>query len=254
MTRSQGHKKQEHRVLIIDDEAVVGKAIGRILDNLKIKSTYAESGEAGLERLKNTKTPFSLIICDQRMPGMEGTQFLARAKKITPETIRVLMTGYSEMDTIITAVNKGAVQSYISKPWEHDDMVKAIQSGIAMYERHLDSDQLFILAKKQNAKLYELNCELMESAKLHENELEQLEGQIKGFAEQLNEKTDKSSLTPTQVMDRMISIINASETDKQGLFKTLYENTISSLYREFSDLALRNGIEMPEPDTGSSHD
>ena len=254
MTRIQGHKEHEHRILIIDDEASVGKAIGRILDTLKLKFTYAKTGEAGLKSIDNTETPFSLIICDQQLPGIKGTQFLARAKEISTETIRFLITGYSQMDTITAAVNKGAVQHYISKPWNHDDMVKAIQSGILLYERHLESEQLFILAKKQNAKLYELNCELMETAKLHENELEQLESQIKRFAEQLSEKTGKSSLTPSQVMDRMISFITAGETDKEMVFKTLCENTISSLYREFSDLSLRNGIEMPEPGTGGSND
>ncbi|MCG8634866.1 MAG: response regulator, partial [Desulfobacterales bacterium] len=253
MTQSQG-KKPEHRVLIIDDEAVIGRAIKRILAKMEILSDYAESGEAGLERLENTETQFSLIICDQRMPGMAGTQFLAKAKEMSPETIRFLVTGYSRMDTIIAAVNKGAVQHYIAKPWKHDEMVRAIRSGIAQYERHLENQQLFALAKRQNAKLYDLNCELMETTKHHESELEKLEDQINGITGQLNEKTAKPSETPSQVMNRIISFIRAGDADQHESLNALYKKTVTSLYGEFTDLALRNGFEMPEPDTGGSHE
>jgi DNA-binding NtrC family response regulator len=143
----------QHRVLVVDDEAPIGKAIGRLLEIEKLEYVYVNSGESALESLKKAAQPFSLIISDQRMPGMPGTQFLEHAKRLNPETIRFLITGHSDMQTIINAVNKGAVQRYIAKPWKNDEMVQAIQYGIGQYERFLEDKALITLAKKQNAKL-----------------------------------------------------------------------------------------------------
>ena len=163
--KSEGtHTPHPHKVLVVDDEAAVGRAIGRILKSQKLLFSIVRSGEEGVAALKETDRPFSLIISDQRMQGMPGTEFLAQARKISPNTIRFLMTGYSEMDTIIKAVNQGAVQYYIEKPWQPKDLVTTIQTGVRLYDRHLESQHLFGLAKKQTARLYELNRELMEIA------------------------------------------------------------------------------------------
>ena len=104
-------------MLLVDDDAPTGKAIGRVLEREGLGYTFVDSAEEGIKVLENVEFPFSLILSDQRMPGMPGTEFLSRAKELAPDTIRYLITGYSEMDTIINAVNKGAVQHYISKPW-----------------------------------------------------------------------------------------------------------------------------------------
>ncbi|WDP86990.1 MAG: response regulator [Desulfobacter sp.] len=144
------------------------QTVGPVLEDLGLGFIHDETGEEGLESVRKATTPFSLVLCDQRMPGMKGSQFLAKVKEISPETIRVLITGYSDIKTIIRAVNKGAVQRYISKPLKNDDITQTIRSGIAQYEKYLESQQLYGVAKKQNKKLYELNCELMEATKATE--------------------------------------------------------------------------------------
>ena len=148
----------QHKVLVVDDDEQVGKTIGLILQREKIEYVLADSGESALEEIKKTKKPFSLIIADQRLGGMEGTRFLEHTKELTPDSTRFLMTAYSETETLINAVNKGSVQRYIVKPCEAKDIAKAIKSGIKLYELFLDNKKLLILAKKQNAKLYDLNC------------------------------------------------------------------------------------------------
>lgn len=251
MITAHGNRTHDHRVLVVDDEPSVGKAIGRILDTQKIKSIYVPSGEAGIEAITGSDQQFSLIICDQRMAGMQGTQFLAHAKEITPESIRFLTTGYSEMDTIINAVNKGAIQHYISKPWDTEDLVKKIQAGIARYEQYLESEQLSGLAKKQNAKLYDLNCELMEAATQHDNERKDLDSQIQALETELKEKTAQKPQGPSQVMANLQKFLEdrkaSGKSDAQKLSNELYAQTLHRLYDTFNDLALRNGIEMPDP-------
>jgi len=247
MLPALGNKKHDHRVLIVDDEASVGKAIGRILDSQKIQSIYAPNGEAGIEAITGSDRQFSLIISDQRMVGMRGTQFLAHAKEITPESIRYLITGYSQMDTIINAVNNGAIQHYISKPWDNEDLTNKIQAGIARYEQYLESEQLVGLAKKQNAKLYDLNCELMETATQHDNERQGLDDEICALKTALEEKTSQKTPGPAQVITNLQKFLGSRESDAQEVANAIHVQVLYRLHDEFHDLALRNGVEMPDP-------
>lgn len=249
----QTHKVKQHchRILVVDDERSVGKAIERLLIRDHVTCVYAESGEAGLAELEKAQDPFSLIITDQRMPGMEGTELLARARTLTPETIRFLITGYSDLETIITAVNQGAVQHYISKPWDSDTLRQIILDGLAMYEKHLESERLLHLAKKQNAKLYELNCELVESAKDLESRKSKLDKEIAELKAQLEETHAPGNANS----DRQIAEwLKAGDGDPAARLSALQDHTLATLYRHVADLALRNGIELPEPDRGGNDD
>ncbi|MCP4721752.1 MAG: response regulator [Desulfobacteraceae bacterium] len=243
MTSDYGHK-----VLVVDDEAQVGKAIGRILEKEKLEYVYADSGESALESLKKTVQPFSLIISDQRMPGIQGTQFLEHAKKLHPETIRFLITGYSEIQTIINAVNRGSVQRYISKPWNNDELAKTIQSGIGQYERFLENKNLIALAKKQNARLYELNCELMETAKAHGKEIETINTEILSIETQLKgSDSHPPPVSPALIMKELQAVLDPLGKKGQGMLNDLFSQTINALFNEFNDLSQRNGFEMPAP-------
>ncbi len=238
--------KQKHRVLIVDDEAKVAKAIGRILEMEDIETVSAESGEKGLDAIRNAATPFSLIISDQRMPGMEGTQFLEQAKQIAPDAIRFLITGYSQMQTIIHAVNKGAVQRYISKPWDHDELLNSVLDGINLYEQLQENEKLIGLAKRQNKQLYDLNCELMELTTGHNNKLKTLDLDIKALKEKKLPPQEKASGDPAVLSEKLAKIILDSlgdAPDQQGL-DGLFSDTLEALFLEFNDLAQRNGFEL----------
>jgi response regulator RpfG family c-di-GMP phosphodiesterase len=235
----------QHRVLVVDDEALIGEAIGRLLEIEKLECVYVNSGESALESLKTDSQPFSLIISDQRMPGMPGTQFLEHAKRLNPETIRFLITGHSDMQTIINAVNKGAVQRYISKPWENDEMVQAIQYGIGQYERFLEDKALITLAKQQNAKLYESNCDLMETTTTHTKKLRVIDTEIEAIETQLKELTPHTTLTPSMIMEDLQAIVAPLGEKGQGILNDLFAQTITTLFNDFNDLALGNGFEMP---------
>jgi response regulator RpfG family c-di-GMP phosphodiesterase len=246
-----------HRVLLVDDDAATGKALGRILEQEGLGFTILDNGEKGIKALENAASPFSLILSDQRMPGMLGTEFLSRAKAIAPDSIRYLITGYAEMDTIIDAVNNGAVQHYISKPWDREELRRIIRDGISIFEKHLDSERLFSLAKKQNSKLFELNCELMEQTKKLETQRHKLDQKIADLKKQMSACPGSSDTDPAQVIKALTTWLSQAGNPEQ--YTALKHRTLAALYDAFTDLALRNGMEMPDIVLGSqaaegSHD
>ena len=131
--------KYEHSILLVDDEISITKALKRLFRKDGYKILIASSGKEGLETLKNAAGPVSLIISDQQMPEMDGAQFLEKAKDIFPDAIRFLLTGYSDMDAIIDAVNKGEIHRYLTKPWNDDDLLLQIRQSLKQYELTLEN-------------------------------------------------------------------------------------------------------------------
>lgn len=163
--------QHKHRLLLVDDEVNVIQTLKRVLHKENYDIHTASSGKEGLRILSESNTPFSLIISDQQMPHMKGTEFLEQAKQIFPDTIRVLLTGYSDMDALIDAVNKGKIHKYVQKPWIPDDMVFQIRQLLVQYEIILKNKQLQALTEKQNAELKELNRRLDEKVQKRTLEL-----------------------------------------------------------------------------------
>jgi signal transduction histidine kinase len=96
------------------------------------------------------------------MPEMSGSQFLEKAKKIFPDAIRILMTGYSDLEAIIDAVNRGEIHRYVTKPWKDDEVVLQVREALGQYELVLENKRLLGLTRDQNRELRELNKYLEE--------------------------------------------------------------------------------------------
>lgn len=131
---------REYPILYVDDEP----------DNLRIfELTFgrdfeiftAESGDAGLEII-NTQ-PVALVLSDHRMPGMTGTEFLARVCEIDPQTIRIMVTAYGDAETLRDAINDGSIYHFIPKPWEPEEVRATLVRGIEAYA--LDRERLQLL-------------------------------------------------------------------------------------------------------------
>jgi response regulator RpfG family c-di-GMP phosphodiesterase len=152
--------KNKHTLLLVDDEKAITKALHRLFRKEGYQILTADSGPEGLELLRNHDMPVSMIISDQRMPEMSGAQFLENAKAICPQAIRYLLTGYSDMDAVIQAVNKGEIQRYLTKPWNDDDLVLQVRQSLEHYELQFENKRLTELTVVQNAKLNELNKNL----------------------------------------------------------------------------------------------
>lgn len=118
------------RILIIDDEKNIVDALKRLFRR-DYEVDTALSAEDGLSRLQ--ENAYHLIICDQRMPGISGVQFFAQAKGIQPETIRVLLTGYADIQSVVDAINRGEVYRYVSKPWDVNELKILVAQGVETY-------------------------------------------------------------------------------------------------------------------------
>jgi len=115
------------KVLYVDDEA--NNLIAFKANFRKEFDIYtASSGEEGKELLKSKR--IHIIIYDQRMPNMTGAEFLGSIIKEFPEPIRMLTTGYSDIEAVIDAINIGNVYNYITKPWNEKEMCAYIKRGI----------------------------------------------------------------------------------------------------------------------------
>ncbi len=134
--------KNKHTIMAVDDETSITKALQRLFRKDDYHMLTASSGPEGLDLLKKAEGPVSLIISDQRMPGMNGSQFLEESKKIYPDAIRFLLTGYSDMNAIVDAINKGGIHRYLAKPWNDDDLMLQVRQSLEHYELVVENKRL----------------------------------------------------------------------------------------------------------------
>jgi response regulator RpfG family c-di-GMP phosphodiesterase len=134
-------EKQKHTVLIVDDEANNLQLLKRTLRR-KFNILTAMDGKEALEIIDEQGHNISLIISDQRMPKMTGTEFLAKVTEKHPYIIKMLLTGYSDIEAMIDGVNKCQLFQYITKPFELDELEMIIQHGIEAYELTLSKNTL----------------------------------------------------------------------------------------------------------------
>jgi len=122
----------DDKILFVDDEPSILAALRRHLQK-KFDMSTATSGQAALEMIKNDG-PFSVIVCDMRMPGMLGTEVLNRVQTLSPDTTRIMLTGNTDQQTAIDAVNEGNVFRFFTKPCEMDALTQGLEAGIRRYQ------------------------------------------------------------------------------------------------------------------------
>jgi PleD family two-component response regulator len=136
----EGRIAVKEKVLCVDDESSALEGYQRILHR-HFEVTTAVSGEQGLAILER-RGPFAVVISDMRMPGMNGADFLARVREKAPESVRMLLTGYSDMKAAMDAVNRGRIFQFLSKPCERDVLVAAIGAGVEQYRSQVAENEL----------------------------------------------------------------------------------------------------------------
>jgi serine/threonine-protein kinase len=116
-------------VLFVDDEERVVNALRTIFRDL-YEVSVASSGEQALGLVRSQ--PFHVVVSDQRMPGMLGVELLREVKLAAPTTVRMLLTGYSDLAAIVGSVNDGEVFRFVSKPWNQDDLQATIDEAVTI--------------------------------------------------------------------------------------------------------------------------
>ncbi len=160
-----------NKVLFVDDEEKVIKSLKRLMmDEDDCELFSATSGAAALEILKENPDT-ALIVSDQRMPRMTGIEFLEEAIKITPDALRIILTGYADNQAAVDAINKAAAHRYISKPWDDNELLTAIRNELSRYALKKENDRLSSVVKEQNEEIKKWNSELEHIVQLQTIEL-----------------------------------------------------------------------------------
>ncbi len=141
----------KHKILYVDDDKVNLRTFRRLFRK-QYEVLLAESGEEGLRLLQN-HSAVPVIITDQRMPEMTGIEFLENTIGISPDSIRMIITGFTDVQALIDAINTGRVYRYITKPWDEQELYVTIKRAIESYALKTSNDQLLIDLQRKNQDL-----------------------------------------------------------------------------------------------------
>jgi len=180
-------------LLFVDDERNILSSLKRLFRPRGYRIITALSGKEGLAVME--KESVDLVISDMRMPEMDGAAFLEQAANRWPDTVRILLTGYSDLTSTIAAVNKGQIYRYISKPWEDNDLLLTAK-------RALERQRLEALTRRQNAQLKELNATLEDKVAARTSELQQ----TVSFLELAQQSLKKSYCTTVEVFSNLVEM------------------------------------------------
>jgi response regulator RpfG family c-di-GMP phosphodiesterase len=119
------------KILLVDDELNILEAYQRQLRKF-FTTEIAQSGDHGLQTIMESG-PYAVVVSDFRMPGMNGIEFLAQVREIAPDTVRMMLTGFAEIQAVIEAINQGNIFRFLTKPCSPEVLVKALQDGLKQY-------------------------------------------------------------------------------------------------------------------------
>lgn len=127
------------RILFVDDEERILRSLA-----LQFRREYEVLTESdprrALDRLKSERV--QIIVSDQRMPQMSGAELLAQARQIAPDTLRILLTGYSDLDAAVEALNSGGIFRYLTKPWDQQEMAFTLRQAAQIAVRQLQTPKV----------------------------------------------------------------------------------------------------------------
>ena len=145
-------------LLLVDDEPNIASSLKRLLRNDGYRILTAESAALGFELLATHEV--GVVISDQRMPEMCGTEFLARVKDMYPGTVRLVLSGFTDLESVTGAINNGAIFKFLTKPWEDEAIRATVREAFDRHELLRENEHLGAEAREANLKLSEANAKL----------------------------------------------------------------------------------------------
>ena len=137
------------RILIIDDEVAILDALARLLrrtpcvcgdEVFKLTVDSFVSPRQGLA--KAACTAYDLVLCDYRMPGLNGVEWLKALRRIQPDTARLIMSGHADLDALVGAINEAGISRFIAKPWNDEELVSILGEVLAQRQQTLENQRL----------------------------------------------------------------------------------------------------------------
>jgi putative nucleotidyltransferase with HDIG domain len=142
-----------YKILLVDDEPANLRLLNRLFQR-RYQVHTAASGPAALDLL--SQHDIALLITDQRMPGMTGVELLKRAAALRPQMVRIILTGYADLGTLVEAINCGEIYRYITKPWRNDDLLLTVERALEHYETSRSQYELGLANRRLRERLHRM--------------------------------------------------------------------------------------------------
>jgi two-component system probable response regulator PhcQ len=158
----------QHKILIVDDEPIITDLLKDALSKEPYGILSASSAEEAFPILDQEK--LDVVISDEKMPGMSGSEFLAVVRKKHPDTIRMILTGHASLDSAIRAINEGEVYRFFTKPCNVFDLAMTIRQAIKLNDLMKESRRLLKIAKRQSVLIESLERQYPGITKIKRNQ------------------------------------------------------------------------------------
>ncbi|WDN87405.1 hypothetical protein BuS5_00373 [Desulfosarcina sp. BuS5] len=219
---------KKHTILCVDDEKNILNSLKRLLRKEAYHLVTASGGEEGLHKLAAEE--ISLVVSDHRMPGMSGTEFLQKVKNQYPDIIRIILTGYTEVDSITESINRGHIYKFLLKPWNDQNLILEIRQALDQYDLVKANKKLHDEVIQKNAELKRIN--------------ENLEMLVRERTRDLEVQNHALELSRTILEDLTLPVIGISD---EGMI-ALLNRSARSFNGRLKGLSIGSNIECFFPD------
>lgn len=210
-------------LLCVDDEPNILSSLRRLFRGQGYRVLTADGGAAGLAVLEQESV--DIVISDMRMPEMDGAQFLEKVRERWPDSMRLLLTGYSDISAILAAINRGEIYRYITKPWDDNDILLVVRHAIERRALEKEKERLEQLTARQNEELRVLNQSLEAKVEARTIALKKAHEAMVAA----NEKLKHNFITTIKILSSMIEMRGGN---------------MAGHSRRVADLARRIGLKM----------
>jgi len=190
----------EHAVLFVDDEGNILKAVQRLLRNEPWQVLTASRGAEALEILDETSA--QVVVSDQRMPEMSGVDLLQAIRERRPNVVRMMLTGYTEMNVAVEAINRGEIFRLITKPWNDEELKATLRQAFDHFDLKEEIKRLNQVTREQNLKLQDMN--------------RNLEQKVRDRTKQLAEKHQELRVAYIQTIRALAEAVDAKDSHTFG--------------------------------------
>ncbi len=233
-------------ILFVDDEEIILNALEAVFSREGFQTLSAKSGEEALRILEGRAV--DVVISDERMPGITGIELLSTVKKRYPEKIRIVLTAYAEMNTILSAVNRVEAHRLIIKPYQNEELVQTVRELISRRSEIRTSDQALEGARREADFAYRATRLFCRSRLTHEQKYEALLNLIQDYL-----RAETLSLMIFRPAEKDLIVRAATNRRIVGMRRPLHENAVSS-YVARERKPCRNAEEAGTPPPFDPHD
>ncbi|MBU1218604.1 response regulator [Myxococcota bacterium] len=148
----------DYKILLVDDETPILSALRRTFFDESWETYTASSGDEAISLIYDHE--FAVVLSDYKMPDMNGVELLTEVRKISPDTVRMIISGYAEAHAIVEAINEGQIFRFIPKPWNNTELLNIVKQGIRFYSLTNRNRELEARLLAKNAELAAINEDL----------------------------------------------------------------------------------------------